>query len=336
LVPLRAIRQENLIQSIAISVNTSDRTVSLANGQILPYDGLVIATGARNFSPAEPPINVNDRKGTVAYFETIGKALLKAKSVVIVGSGSVGLELAGELREFGQPGVKITVVSRSKQILTEPMKFKQSGIETILRDLKNLKIDVINSDEVASHPLPRDLIKAHPVVETPQGVNLRSGKHLDCELLVFTVGTQLNTGFLPSDWVDKITGEVLVDEETLQLQAHKNIFAVGDVAKTGTSKRAYFAGVDGAVVAANIAQVLQGQQPTNKISRMNAMLLTLGSTGGRLLLPYLTLGPCISAKLKSQELGTRTLWADLAPGLTLPQSPKNESPTSSFWSFLKA
>jgi NADH dehydrogenase FAD-containing subunit len=317
----RVVRRGDFIQSSASSVDPATKTVKLTNGKEVKYDVLVIATGSRNFSPGDAPVSVTTKDGLSQYYNSIRDKIIKSKSVVIVGTGAVGLELASEIREFGQAGAKIALVSRASRILAEPgMKYREKGLRVLEDDLVKLKIDVILQDEVASHPLPADLAEAIPVVETPGGVTLKSGKKIDCDLLIFAVGSRVNTKFLPSQWLDPATGEVLVDQKTLQLLADPNIFAVGDIAKLPFAKRGYFAGEDGKVVAKNVVQVLHGKKPTNKIQRMNVIFINLGSNGGRGLLPIGTLGPKMTTMLKSKDLFVNQFWKAIAPNHDVPKA----------------
>lgn len=308
-----------LVRGKAKSVNAAAKTVTLEDGTELKFDALVIATGSRNVSPGDLPKSATTKEAAAKYFAEMKSALTSTKNVVIVGSGAVAIELASEIREFGQTGAKITLVTRAKQILTDGIKYRPSGIKTLEKDLKGLNVDIIYEDEVVSHTLDgKDLGEVSPLVKTPEGVTLKSGKKIASDLLVYAVGSKLNTEFLPADWLDKGTGEVIVDGKTLQVVGHSNIFAVGDIAKAGTAKRGYFAGEDGKVVAKNVVQVLAGKAPTNKIQRMDMIAVNLGSKGGRVLLPFMTLGPWMTANMKSKKLFAEKFWGDIATGAKVP------------------
>lgn len=85
----------------------------------LPYDKLVLCTGAR---PVRPPLPGIGRRGVYALHEVEDaeglKAALaeaKAKDVVIVGGGLIGVEVTEALAEHG---CRVTVVEKLGQILT--------------------------------------------------------------------------------------------------------------------------------------------------------------------------------------------------------------------------
>ncbi len=103
---------ENGITAIlGIAVNSIDRTtktVSLADGQMLSYDKLVIATGSR---PIVPPMNGLDLPGvfTLRRLEDVDRVreyLHDKNDVTVVGGGILGLELALMLRLLGK---KVTI-----------------------------------------------------------------------------------------------------------------------------------------------------------------------------------------------------------------------------------
>ena len=85
----------------------------------MPYDSLVIATGADSFMP---PIKGKEKQGILSLRgmedgERIDAAVRAgAKSAVIMGAGLIGLELGVGLMERG---FKVTVVEMLPQILPQ-------------------------------------------------------------------------------------------------------------------------------------------------------------------------------------------------------------------------
>jgi NADH dehydrogenase FAD-containing subunit len=314
----KIVHHGKFIESAATSVDPSAKTVTLANGETVKWDVLVIATGSRNVSPAEPGVNVVTKEETRAFYQKVGGQLTKAKNVVVVGNGSVGLELAGEIHEFGQKGVKVTVVGRGATIMAES-KYSESALKKVTTYLKTIDVEVLNGEEVSSPALDMDLMTGFPIMETPSGVTLKSGKTIPCDLLVFAAGSQVNTGFLPAEWVDKTTKDVLSDPKTLRLLSRNDVFAVGDCAATvGGVKRGYFAEVDGKICAKNVIQVLNGKEPTGAISRMSLVALSLGPSHGFLILPIMTLGHWVTKSFKSKDLFVSRVWKNLSPGSAVP------------------
>lgn len=82
--------------SAAIGVDRQSRTVTLADGTVLSYTSLILATGARNRELPTPGIDLPGIHGlrTLADAKQLGAALETARNVVVVGAGFIGLEFA--------------------------------------------------------------------------------------------------------------------------------------------------------------------------------------------------------------------------------------------------
>src|SRR5665648_111233 len=111
------------IETKATAINTQDKTVNIQTkegaAETLPYDKLVIATGADSFMP---PIKGKEKQGILSLRgiedgERIDAAVKAgAKSVIIMGAGLIGLEVGVGLMERG---LKVTVVEMLPQILPQ-------------------------------------------------------------------------------------------------------------------------------------------------------------------------------------------------------------------------
>ncbi|KAJ9515382.1 hypothetical protein QJQ45_016375, partial [Haematococcus lacustris] len=103
----------------------STGTVQLANGQQLPYDYLVFATGSSYASPIKPHHTVDptsphqevNRTARLRALEAAAEQLRAAASVVVVGGGTVGVELAAEVAGHYGFGKKVTLVCSDDRLL---------------------------------------------------------------------------------------------------------------------------------------------------------------------------------------------------------------------------
>jgi NADPH-dependent 2,4-dienoyl-CoA reductase/sulfur reductase-like enzyme len=92
----------------ALSLDTRARKLTLSNGDVLDYEGFVIATGAQ-----ARPLAIGHELAGVRVLRTlddslaIRAALLKAPRVLIVGAGFIGLEVASVCRKLE---LSVTVV----------------------------------------------------------------------------------------------------------------------------------------------------------------------------------------------------------------------------------
>jgi NADPH-dependent 2,4-dienoyl-CoA reductase/sulfur reductase-like enzyme len=85
----------------ARSLDTEARQVYLADGEVLPYDDLVIATGASaRPSPWQPESGVYTLR-TLADCRTLKKCFADGASVVMIGGGFIGAEAAAAARSAG-------------------------------------------------------------------------------------------------------------------------------------------------------------------------------------------------------------------------------------------
>jgi len=101
----------------AISIDRAARSVALAHGRSLPYDKLLLATGA---APRQLPLPGADGS-RCAYLRThddalrIRGALKPGSRIAILGGGFIGLEIAASARKRG---VSVTVIEALPRILT--------------------------------------------------------------------------------------------------------------------------------------------------------------------------------------------------------------------------
>ncbi|MPZ37337.1 MAG: hypothetical protein GEU95_04615 [Rhizobiales bacterium] len=109
------------------AIDKASRTVVTESGERIPYDSLVLATGSRN---RILPMFPHDRPG-IYYLRTADEALaLKAhlglaKSLILIGGGVVGLEVAASAAELG---IKVTVIEIAPRILARVCDHETSAI----------------------------------------------------------------------------------------------------------------------------------------------------------------------------------------------------------------
>lgn len=100
----------------AAAIDRDSKHVVLATGESLPYERLVLATGARNrrlgFEGGEPP-NVHYLR-TRDDADRLRSALAAARSVLIIGAGFIGLEFASVAAGHG---ARVTVVEMAGRVM---------------------------------------------------------------------------------------------------------------------------------------------------------------------------------------------------------------------------
>lgn len=200
-----------------ISIEKIDRinkTVTDSLGNISPYDILVLATGSR----AAKPKNVPDISGIFTMrnrtdADNFKSYLPQGGQVVIVGGGLLGLELAASL---GEGEFKVTIIQRISRFLDRQL--DPLGSQLLHEEMIDQGCDIYYNDEV-------QLIKGHTRV---MGVRLNSGRTINCDAVVFAIGTIPNTELAQDCGLECKRG-VIVDER-LQT-SDPDVFAIGEIAE---------------------------------------------------------------------------------------------------------
>ena len=199
----------------AAAIDRASREVSLADGQRLPYDRMVIATGAR---PLVPPIEGFGAPGSFVL-RTIDDAVQiqqhirrwRCRTAVIVGAGLLGLEAAYYLAQLD---VRVLVLDRGPWPLSRQLD-EQAGA-LLWEMLHDLGIEL----------LPRTEARRVFADERVTGVELVEGGRLEAELCLIATGVLPNSQLAEAAGIDVAVG-VTVDDGMQTSDPH--IFAVGDV-----------------------------------------------------------------------------------------------------------
>jgi len=216
-----------------VDVNKKTVTIEAVDHNVkettIPYDHLIIATGTRDWNPFQAPRSSSreDQLAVVAPFKphgtteetlsglkTWGDKIAKSNTIILVGAGPTGVELAGEVKET-YPNKKVILVT-SGNIL--PM--LQPRVSLIAKKLlEKLGVDVrMNTKVTAVNPAP-----------SAQGVEavLSSGETAPADLFIPTLGQKPNTDFLPKEFLN--SHGFVQTTDYLSLPSHPNIWALGDV-----------------------------------------------------------------------------------------------------------
>ncbi|TPX38697.1 hypothetical protein SeMB42_g03711 [Synchytrium endobioticum] len=289
----------NVLAGTAIRIEPGQ--VVLDDGTAVPFDYAVLAMGSDNDSKT-PCVKRND---AIKDIQDIGQGIKQAKTVVIVGAGPVGVELAGEIAA-AYPDKKVTLIS-SNASLGGPQ-YKPSLTKKLSDILHKLHVDIVFNERVVK-PQGQDTILANAARYTadPASVTTESGKTYEAEFVFLATGnSKLNTGAvdagLGKDALNDKT-EVKV-RETLQLVGHDNIFALGDIADVKGSKVGWVTSLQAPVVAKNLHALINNKKPTAayKGQPMEMMSITLGKDEGATLTPIGVLGSWATRAMKSKQL----------------------------------
>ena len=203
------------------AVNTKEKTVTAVDKagatETLPYDSLVIATGADAFMP---PIKGREKQGILSLrgledAERIQQAVQAgAKSAVIMGAGLIGLETGVALIERG---LKVTVVEMLPQIL--PQMLDADMAKTVQEHLteKGMCIETGKSVE--------EFLGEEKVTAIAAG-----GNRIEADLFISAFGVRANTKLAVDGGIP--LGETRAIKTNARMETDvKDVYAVGDCAE---------------------------------------------------------------------------------------------------------
>ncbi|AYV46198.1 ferredoxin reductase [Caulobacter flavus] len=203
------------LQGVATSLNRGERTVSLASGEVISYDFLILATGAR---ARELPIPGADLSGvlalrTAADAEGLKAALGEGKRLAVVGGGYVGLEAAASARALG---AEATVIERESRVLA---RVACETLSTFFQDYHGAR--------GVAFELNANVEAFEGTGGHVTGVRLKGGEVVACDAALVGVGAHPNVE-LAQDAGLECTGGIVVDLEART--SDPRVFAIGDVA----------------------------------------------------------------------------------------------------------
>lgn len=198
----------------AVSLDAGRGELALDDGERLRYHRLLLATGAEPRRLAIPGAELDGvlQLRTVEDSDALRRRLDRAGSVVVVGAGWIGSEVAASAR---QRGLDVTVVDP----LSVPLERVLGGeVGSIYRD--------IHVDHGVRMLLGAgvEAFEGHHAVER---VRIDDGRSVECDLVVVGVGVKPRTQLAAEAGIAVGDG-VLVDER-LRTSA-PGVFAAGDVA----------------------------------------------------------------------------------------------------------
>ncbi|MET9055872.1 FAD-dependent oxidoreductase [Streptomyces bacillaris] len=194
------------------------RTVTCADGTLLPYDALVLATGSR---PFVPPVPGKELTGCFTYrtvedLDALRSAVRPGEPAVVIGGGLLGLEAARVLRLLG--GVP-HVVEMAPHLM--PLQVDEGGGRVLARLVGELGVDVHCGNGLAS-------VDAGPDGRVGS-VTLSDGTVLPASTVVFAAGVRPRDELAgPAGLERGARGGFLVDERCRT--ADERVWAVGECA----------------------------------------------------------------------------------------------------------
>jgi len=191
------------------------RQVTLSSGDVLTYDFLIIATGARAI---KLPVDGAHLQGLLELRTAADAEILKAtigpgKRLAVVGGGYIGLEAAASGRALG---AEVVVIERESRLLAR----------VACEALSTFFLDVHQRHDV-TFELGATVAGFEGANGQVTGVKLADGRVIACDAALIGVGATPNDEIAREAGLDTARG-IVVDLEART--ADKSIFAIGDVA----------------------------------------------------------------------------------------------------------
>ncbi|MEU8599465.1 NAD(P)/FAD-dependent oxidoreductase [Streptomyces parvulus] len=260
----------DLLRSRVTGIDRAGRTVRCADGTVIAYDTLVLATGSNAVLPPLRGLFTPDRAlpEGVHAFRTMDDCLGLSKAVragvraVVVGGGLLGVSAA---RALAVRGAQVVLAQQAQRLMERQLDPAASAL--VRRHLAGLGVEVHTECRV------RDVRCAGGAVRS---VELADGYVLGADLVVLACGVRPRTGLAREAGLDVGEG-VLVDDELRTCDPH--IRAVGDCAEH--AGRVYGLAAPALEQAGALAELLAGGTARYAGTR-SLTRLTLAGTGGPL------------------------------------------------------
>jgi nitrite reductase (NADH) large subunit len=218
-----------------VELDPTAKRIALADGRLIPYDRLLLATGS---SPFVPPIEGLDkaasscvRSGGVFTYRTIEDGLAikrwakEAKRAVVIGCGLLGLEAARALTVLG---LEVTVLERGAYPLSRQLDAEGGALMRELIEAMGIEVALNASSQaiLGNGTSPPGLGGIEGGLAT--GVLLQDGRTIEGDLILVTAGVRSNVRLAQEAGLEVNRG-VVVDEH-LRTTA-EDVYAAGDVAE---------------------------------------------------------------------------------------------------------
>ncbi|TRO69433.1 NAD(P)/FAD-dependent oxidoreductase [Streptomyces sp. IB201691-2A2] len=214
---------ERLTRGRAVHIDRAERQVHFADGSVIAYDTLVLATGS---NPVLPPLrglfgpDRHELPEGVHAFRTMDDCLGLSKAVrpdtraVVIGGGLLGVSAA---RALAERGAQVMLAQQGERLMERQL--DPSASKLVLRHLKNLGVEVHTESRVRGVRCLDGAVRS---------VEMADGYALDADLVVLACGVHPRVG-LARDAGLAVHKGVIVDDELRT--SDPRIRAIGDCAQ---------------------------------------------------------------------------------------------------------
>lgn len=244
----------------AARIERASRVVITNDGEEVPYDSLVLATGA---APFVPPVPGLDKVGVFVYrtiedLEAITAYAAGARSAAVIGGGLLGLEAAKAARDLG---LTTHVVEQAQRLM--PRQLDDAGARLLQRQIEALGLHV--------HLGVRTVGVLGSASVT--GLRFGDGNKLDVDMVIVSAGIRPRDQLAADAGLEVYERGGVVVDDSLRT-SDPNIYAVGECAiHDGVL---YGLVAPGYEMASALAQTLRGDPREFNGADMSTKLKLLG------------------------------------------------------------
>ncbi|MYZ15072.1 NAD(P)/FAD-dependent oxidoreductase [Streptomyces sp. SID339] len=212
-----------VLRTRAVRIDRAERQVQCADGGVVPYGTLVLATGS---NPVLPPLRglfapgARELPGGVHAFRTMDDCLALSAAVapgvrvVVIGGGLLGVSAA---RALAVRGAQVVLTQQAERLMERQL--DPASSELVRRHLTDLGVEVHTECRVRGVGVTDGAVRR---------VELADGYLLDTDVTVLACGVRPRTGLAQAAGLDVRRG-VVVDD--LLRTSDPHIRAVGDCAE---------------------------------------------------------------------------------------------------------
>ncbi|WP_189741515.1 NAD(P)/FAD-dependent oxidoreductase [Streptomyces tendae] len=258
-----------LLRGRVTGIDRAGRTVRCADGSVIAYDTLVLATGSNAVLPPLRGLFTPDHElpEGVHAFRTMDDCLGLSKAVrpgaraVVIGGGLLGVSAA---RALAVRGAQVVLAQQSERLMERQLDPAASAL--VRRHLEGLGVEVHTECRV------RDVRSVGGAVRS---VEMGDGYALGADLVVLACGVRPRVGLAREAGLEVGKG-VLVDDELRTSDPH--IRAIGDCAQH--AGRVYGLAAPALEQAGVLAELLAGDGTARYTGTRSLTRLTLTGSGG--------------------------------------------------------
>ncbi|ONK71332.1 uncharacterized protein A4U43_C04F7390 [Asparagus officinalis] len=271
---------------ISSANSVTETKVLTTDGHEVPYNYLVVATG-------HAPFNPRCRRDRMEQFQEENIKIKNSGSILIIGGGPTGVELAGEIA-VDYPEKKVTLVHNGPRLL----QFISPGASKKALDwLKSKKVEVLLEQSIGLGSIS----EADKTFMTSAGETVIADSYFVC-LDKHVASSWLQESVL-KERINRM-GRVMVDEN-LRVAGHRNVFAIGDITDIQEIKQGYLAQKHAKVVAKNLKILMNGTKNKTLVKykpSIQVAMISLGRNSALAQVPFLTMAGSLPGMIKSKHL----------------------------------